>query len=155
MFAKITSLATLPEYTLLAGFSTGEYRLFDLKPYIDKYKPFQALKDVNGLFEQAKIDVGGYGVVWNDELDVSADGIYEKGSPCQEPQNVNTHKTQIIEQLVKTRIGAGISQKQLEALSGIAQPCIARTEKGTNDPQLTTVLKMLEPLGFTLEIKKL
>ena len=87
MFVKIATLATLPNYTLLAGFSNGEYKLFDLKPYIEKYKPFQALNIVNGLYEQAKIDVGGYGVVWNDELDISADAIYEKGVPCGKPKN--------------------------------------------------------------------
>ena len=155
MFVKITSLATLPNYTLLVGFSTGEYKLFDLKPYIEKYKPFEALKTVNGLYEQAKIDVGGYGIFWNDELDVSADGIFEKGVACSEPQSVESNRNKILTELTQVRINAGVSQKQLEALSGIAQPCIARTEKGITDPQLSTLLKMLEPLGFTLELKKL
>ena len=155
MFVKITSLATLPNYVLLAGFSAGEYKLFDLKPYIEKYKPFEALKTVNGLYEQAKIDIGGYGVVWNDDLDVSAEGIYEKGVACSEPQSVESNRNKILTELTQVRINAGVSQKQLEALSGIAQPCIARTEKGITDPQLSTLLKMLEPLGFTLELKKL
>ena len=35
---------------------------------------------------------------------------------------------------------------------GVAQPCIARTEKGATDPKLSTLLKMLEPLGLTLSI---
>ena len=152
MFHKITSLATLPDFVLLVGFQNGEYKQFDLKPYIDKYQPFRSLKDINGLYEQAKIDVGGFGIVWNDDLDVSAEGIYEQGVSCSEPNDIEEYKQKLITELVKARNNVGVSQKQLEILSGVAQPCIARTEKGTTDPKLSTLLKMLEPLGLTLTI---
>ena len=152
MFHKITSLATLPDFVLLVGFQNGEYKQFDLKPYIDKYQPFRSLKDINGLYEQAKIDVGGFGIVWNDDLDVSAEGIYEQGVSCSEPNDIEEYKQKLITELVKARNNIGVSQKQLEILSGVAQPCIARTEKGTTDPKLSTLLKMLEPLGLTLTI---
>ena len=46
----------------------------------------------------------------------------------------------------------GITQKQLEAMSGIKQPVISRMENGTSDPQLSTVLKILNSLGKTLQI---
>ena len=46
----------------------------------------------------------------------------------------------------------GISQKKLEKLSGVKQPIIARMEKGTTNPQIETVLKVLAPLGKTLAI---
>ena len=62
MFRKITSLATLPDYVLLVGFSSGEFKQFDLKSLMNKYPPFAAIKNVNGLYEQAKIDAGGYGL---------------------------------------------------------------------------------------------
>jgi len=152
MFQKITSLATLPDYILLVGFNSGEYRQFDLKPLIAKYPPFKSLTEVSGLYESAKIDIGGYGIVWNDELDISADGLYEKGTPCTPPKNIESYRQNLIDELVAARKSAGLSQKQLEILSGIAQPCIARTEKGTTDPKLSTLLKMLEPLGLTLSI---
>lgn len=152
MFVKITSIATLPDFILLIGFSTGEFKQFDVKPLIEKYQPFKALTEIKGLYEQAKIDVGGYGIVWNDELDLSADGLYEQGHPCQSPENIEKHKQLLIETLVAARKNAKLSQKQLEVLSGVAQPCIARMETGSTDPQLTTLLKMLEPLGLTLSV---
>ena len=46
----------------------------------------------------------------------------------------------------------GISQRQLEALSGVKQPQIARMERGDANPQLDTLLKVLAPLGKTLAI---
>ena len=152
MFHKITSLATLPDYVLLVGFQSGEYKQFDLKPYMEKYPPFRAMLDVNGLYEQAKIDVGGFGIVWNDDLDVSAEGVYEKGVPCSASDDIEEYERKLISELIKARNGMGVSQKQLEILSGVAQPCIARTEKGVTDPKLSTLLKLLAPLGLTLTV---
>ena len=152
MFHKITSLAALPDYILLVGFADGEFKQFDLKPLMEKYPPFKTLKDVDGLYEQAKIDAGGYGIVWNDDLDISAEGIYEKGVACAAPDDVEKYRKSLLSALTKARQDAGLSQKQLEILSGVAQPCIARTEKGTTDPKLSTLLKLLEPLGLTLSI---
>ena len=56
----------------------------------------------------------------------------------------------IISELVKARQEKGLSQKELEVLSGVRQPIIARLEKGTTNPRLDTILKLLAPLGKTL-----
>ncbi len=58
----------------------------------------------------------------------------------------------LIGELIKARNEKGISQKELEALSGVKQPVIARIEKGNVSPQLTTLLKVLAPLGKTLKV---
>jgi ribosome-binding protein aMBF1 (putative translation factor) len=58
----------------------------------------------------------------------------------------------LIGELVNARQEQGISQKQLEAMSGVKQPVIARMEKGYTSPQLDTILKVLAPLGKTLAI---
>lgn len=55
-------------------------------------------------------------------------------------------------ELANARAEKGISQKNLEALSGVRQPVIARMEKGYTSPQIDTVLKVLAPLGKTLAI---
>ena len=55
-------------------------------------------------------------------------------------------------QLIEARQAQGISQKRLEELSGVSQPVIARMEKGITSPQLSTLLKVLRPLGLTLKI---
>lgn len=58
----------------------------------------------------------------------------------------------IISELIKARQEQGISQKQLEELSGVKQPVIARMEKGSTSPQIETLLKVLAPLGKTLAV---
>jgi len=61
-------------------------------------------------------------------------------------------KVAIITAIINARNTAGYSQKQLEKITGIKQPIISRMEKGETDPRLTTVLKILEPMGKTLAV---
>lgn len=58
----------------------------------------------------------------------------------------------IIGELIRIRQEQGITQKQLEELSGVRQPVIARLEKGLTNPQIDTLIKLLVPLGKTLAI---
>lgn len=58
----------------------------------------------------------------------------------------------LIGELIQARQQKGISQKELEKLSGVKQPIIARMEKGSTSPNLSTVLKVLAPLGKTLYV---
>jgi len=45
-----------------------------------------------------------------------------------------------------------ITQQAHEALSSVRQPVIARLEGNVSDPRLTTILKILRPLGKTFAI---
>lgn len=59
---------------------------------------------------------------------------------------------QLIDELVRARNEQGISQKKLEELSGVKQPVIARMETGKTSPQVSTLIKILKPLGKTLAV---
>ena len=69
-----------------------------------------------------------------------------------EERVVSNLRVAMMVELAAARAEKGISQKKLEALSGVKQPVIARMEKGYTSPQLDTVLKVLAPLGKTLYI---
>lgn len=58
----------------------------------------------------------------------------------------------LIGELVRARLEQGITQKQLEIMSGVRQPVIARLENGTAIPRISTILKLLAPLGKKLAI---
>lgn len=58
----------------------------------------------------------------------------------------------LIGELAKARKEQGLTQRELETLSGVKQPIIARMENGTTTPNLNTLLKVLTPLGKTLAI---
>lgn len=58
----------------------------------------------------------------------------------------------LIGKMIEARESRGITQRELARLSGIMQPAIARLESMRTAPQIDTVLRILEPLGYTLEI---
>ena len=58
----------------------------------------------------------------------------------------------LIGELIKARSERGVTQKQLEEMSGVSQPVIARLERGTTSPNISTVMKLLAPLGKKLAI---
>lgn len=65
---------------------------------------------------------------------------------------VEEKRAELVAEIVKLRQEQGLSQKQLEKLSGVKQPIIARMETGANVPQLSTIIKLLVPLGKTLAV---
>ena len=58
----------------------------------------------------------------------------------------------LIGEMIKAREAQGVTQRDMEKLSGVAQPVIARMEKGKTNPSIDTVLKFLVPLGMTLKV---
>lgn len=58
----------------------------------------------------------------------------------------------LIGELIRAREERGITQKQLEEMSGVTRPVIARVERGTTSPSIATVSKLLAPLGKKLVI---
>jgi len=58
----------------------------------------------------------------------------------------------IIIQIIKKRQELGISQRDLEKLTGIKQEAICRIEKKKNVPQLDTLIKIMKPLGLKLSV---
>ena len=58
----------------------------------------------------------------------------------------------IISELIKARQECGLSQYQLEELSGVKQSQIARLESGNGNPTIFTLQKILTPLGKKLAV---
>ena len=85
MFYKIKSVNALPDYKLNIQFSVGVTKIYDIKPLIDKYKYFNKLKDNFQLFNDVYVDKGGYGIVFNDELDISCDELWHNGEVVVTP----------------------------------------------------------------------
>ncbi len=69
----------------------------------------------------------------------------------EEEEQIRFEK-EIIEATIKARENANMTQKELSEKSGIKQPSIAKLEKLNRTPQITTLIKLLYPLGYTLKV---
>ena len=67
---------------------------------------------------------------------------------------ISSQEYELIMEIVKLRMKENITQKSLADLTGIPQPNIARFEKNTHSSSLTTVIKILNSLGYELKIEK-
>lgn len=83
MFYKVKEVQPLPAYHLLIRFVTGEYKQYHVAPLFEKWDIFKTLSSVKGLFEQVKVDAGGYGISWNDDIDQSCNELWENGTPIE------------------------------------------------------------------------
>lgn len=85
MFHKIKDIQVTDDYKLNVLFVEGQRKLYDIKALAEKYPMFNELIANSTLFKSAKIDIGGYGIVWNDELDISCDELWENGVKINSP----------------------------------------------------------------------
>ena len=79
MFYKVRAVKPLPNLTLLVHFQNGEQKKYNVSPLLDQWEQFRALRTCAGLFEQVKVDNGGYGISWNDEIDLACNELYLGG----------------------------------------------------------------------------
>jgi len=79
MFHKVKSVHPLPDMVLHVEFLDGSAKRYDVKPLMDKWDVFKDLAH-GGLFGLVRVDAGGYGVIWNDYIDLACDELYENGT---------------------------------------------------------------------------
>ena len=82
MFHRIAAITPLPGYKLKARFVNGEIRLYEAGLLEKTWPVFRDLSAIPGLFELVRVDTGGYGVVWNENLDLSSEEIWHNGIPA-------------------------------------------------------------------------
>ena len=58
----------------------------------------------------------------------------------------------LIGKLIEVRDSKGVTQQELAQLTGLKQSAIARLESMKSTPQIDTLFKILNPLGYTLAI---
>lgn len=137
------------DYTLLVTFVSGEKRVYDMKPSLPKLKGLR--KELNNIdfFMKARAEDGG--VVWNDDVDIAPETLYYASVPYIDSNDWKN----LIDNIIKIRNEKQLSQKDLANLLGVAQSAIAKLEKKTTIPQIDTLMKVVNALGYTLELKPL
>ena len=85
MFHKIKAVNALSDYRLSVQFAEGVTKIYDMKPLFSKWAMFNVLENTPELFRNVEVDQGGYGISWNDELDLSCDELFENGETVHTP----------------------------------------------------------------------
>jgi len=79
---QIESVAVVGPTQLLATFRDGSRRIYDCQPLLSRPE-FQLLGNP-ALFRAVRVDSGGYGVSWNDRIDISEYELWTNGAPVAE-----------------------------------------------------------------------
>ena len=85
MFHKVKSVNSIGNYKLSVQFAEGITKVYDVYKLFDKWQMFLILKNTPALFNSVKVDVGGYGISWNDDLGISCDELYANGQIIKTP----------------------------------------------------------------------
>lgn len=83
-FHKVKEVAAMRNLMLSVQFANGTTKLYDVKPLAEKLPAFKSLEDER-LFGSVEVDRGGYGIIWNDDLDLSCDELWEHGVEVETP----------------------------------------------------------------------
>ncbi len=83
-FHNVKAVFPLEDYKLLVQFVSGVTKIYDVKPLFDWKDVFKTLKE-NDLFYGVYVGPAGYGIIWNDDVDLSCDELWENGKAIETP----------------------------------------------------------------------
>ena len=140
----------LEDVTLEMTFQDGKVIRYDMSKMFSKYPQLEELRRNRELFINGRLDVGGYAVIWNDDLDFEATGVYEYG------ELVDIIETPLNQQigflLAKARDEMNVTQVELSKMSHIDQGDISKIERGIGNPTLAKISKLFKALGKSVSL---
>lgn len=83
MFHRIKKIEALSNKILKINFENNEVKYYDMKKVIGKIKEFEVLKN-EIIFNNAQVDIGGYAIIWSDDLDIDCEELYKNGTQSLE-----------------------------------------------------------------------
>lgn len=130
---KVEDVLVLQDMQLLIFFRNGEIRKCFLKEYFEKNRKFRALLLYPALFEEVRVQAGGYGICWNEDTVISDEELYRMGEKI--PLSAGDFYSFVDRNLVNSAEAAGIlgcSRQNIEKMidSGKLHP-VKRLAKST------------------------
>ena len=151
MFYHANKVKFLEGVVVELTFQDGKIIQYDLSQLFSKYPQFKELLSNRALFENGKLDPGGYGVIWNDQLDIDSTAIYYDGVLVGQIDVPMNQSLGVL--LAETRESLGITQTELSNMSQIDQGDISRIERGIGNPTIAKIERLFNALGKRISIK--
>ena len=145
---KMVKLYFKEETVLEVLFNDGLTKRYDALSLASVYPELNKLKD-RKLFLSGRI-IGVSGIVWNDELDLEGDTIYEDGITVENEEPIESILLGF--NFKQERIKKGLSQQEVSKLSGIDQGDLSKIENGSANPTIQTIIKLSKSLDKKVSI---
>lgn len=81
LFHKVSTVHPLPDFRLLVGFKNGETKEYDVKQCFDRWPIFKTFQSQQNDFYKVGADPDGFGVIWNEDIDLGCNELYNNGTP--------------------------------------------------------------------------
>lgn len=150
MMHKIRSIKTKDNLVIEATFFDGTVKEYNVRNMFPFYPLMKELENNNILFNGVQIDSGGYGISWNDDLDLESETIWEEGVEIRK-ENTNPI-LELASKFTEARGISGLTQKQLSESVGIYQADISKIERGIGNPSITTLQRLADGMGMNIKI---
>ena len=150
MFVRAIDVEFLDGVVLDMTFQDGKVIKYDMSTMFSKYPQLKELLKNRKLFKSGYLDQGGYGVIWNDELDFDAMSIYEGGKVVGHV--ITSINQQIGILLAKTREENNVTQVELSKMTHVDQGDISKIERGLGNPTVAKINKLFKALGKSISI---
>ena len=130
-------------------FLDGVVKRYNILSLSDKFPQLNALKD-RSLFLKGKL-LGWGGVVWNDELDIDSETVYEEGIDVSNEYD-DIANVVIGYKIKQKRIELRLSQQQLANIINIDQSDLSKIEKGIFNISVKMLNRIADGLNCKLDI---
>lgn len=75
----VYSVTPLRNYKLFVVFKDSAERVYDVRPLFSEIPAFQRLQNDRELFFSVRPEFNGNAIIWDDELDLASDELFENG----------------------------------------------------------------------------
>lgn len=130
-------------------FLDGSVKRYDILALSDKFPQLNALKD-RKLFKQGRL-FGWSGVIWNDELDIDAETVYEDGLDVTSEYS-NISNIVLGYKIKEKRLEKELSQEELANIIGLDQSDLSKIERGALNPSLKMIERIAKGLNCNISI---
>lgn len=151
MVHRIRKVRVIEDRILRVIFQSGQAVDYNVRDLCPNYPQFKKLVRNNNLFQQVQVDTGGYGISWNDELDLSAEEIWENGKRVFEREEFDVYH-KLATNLIEAREEKHMTQRQLAEACGVYQADISKIERGLANPSVSTLNKLAEAMNMELNV---
>ena len=148
MFHKAVDVKFQKGTVVEVTFQDGMVKQYDMMALSKKYPQVSALKD-RKLFQSGQL-MGYYGIIWNEEIDIETETIYELGKTVRMERPAAN--IMVGYAVAMARANKGISQTELSKVTGIDQSDLSKIERGVANPSVNTLKRIADALDTQLVI---